>query len=48
MDYINKMIETYEKETNKHLTNEQKELIKQVILNSKIKLNGGKQNGISK
>lgn len=38
MDYIDKMIETYEKETKKHLTDKQKELIKQVILKGKIKL----------
>lgn len=38
MNYINKMIETYEKETNKKLTDKEKEAIKKVILNSKIKL----------
>lgn len=42
MKYINKMIETYEKETKKTLTEKQKEVIKQVILNSKIIINGGK------
>lgn len=35
MDYINKMVETYEKEANKKLTYKEKELIKKVILNSK-------------
>ena len=40
MKYIEKMIETYENETKKTLTEKQKELIKQVILKSKIKLKG--------
>ena len=41
MKYINKMIETYEKETKKKLTEKQKEAIRQVLLNSKIIINGG-------
>ena len=40
MEYIKKMIETYEKEMKKTLTEKQKELIKQIILKSKIKLKG--------
>ena len=40
MKYIEKMIETYEKETKKTLTEKQKEAIKEEILKSKIKLKG--------
>lgn len=43
MKYINKMIETYEKETNKKLTEKQKEAIRQVLLNSKIILRRDKK-----
>ena len=44
MKYIDKMVEAYEKETNKHLTDTQKEAIKKVLLNSKINLKGSGKN----